>query len=216
MRVRGIALLMGLVLLAAISLLALTAANGMLLQRQISGNFSAGSNALADATRAKTAALAWLNSRADSERETGCARDCTLPVAIRSAGELPRHPEFESAAWWQTNATAAGTHPATGELLEEGVAETRPPRWVIEELRYGPNPEPSAEPLVDGLAYYRIFARGSGVSPGSLAVIEAIVARPWEGEFEPLPYPPIESPGVFCDQFEAVLPCGMQAWRQRR
>jgi Tfp pilus assembly protein PilX len=207
---------MGLVLLAAISLLAFMATNGMLLQRRLSENFSAGSIALADATRATAAALAWLNSRADAEREAGCPGECMLPVAIRGPGELPRHPEFESAAWWRAHATAVGVHPATGEALEAGVAETEPPRWIIEELHYMPLTAPSSEPLADGLGYYRIFARGGGINPGSLAITETIVARPWEGEFEPLPYPPNGPPGAFCRQFDATLPCGVQAWRQRR
>jgi Tfp pilus assembly protein PilX len=215
-KVRGIALLMGLVLLAAVSLLALMAANGMLLQRRISGNFSADSAALADATRATVAAQAWLNSRADVEREAGCLDARLLPVAIRGPGELPRHPEFESVAWWRAQATAVGSHPATGEPLGTSAAGTEPPRWIIEELHYMPITAPVSEPLVDAIGYYRIFARGGSNGPGSLAVTESIVARPWEGEFEILPYPPDEPPGTFCRQFAAALPCGMQAWRQRR
>jgi Tfp pilus assembly protein PilX len=215
-RVRGIALLMGLVLLAAISLLAVMAVNGMLLQRRMSGNFSVGSAALADATRATVAAQAWLNSRADIERETGCLDTCLLPVAIRGPGELPPHPEFESMAWWRAHATAVGTHPATNEPLRPGATDAEPPRWVIEELHYVPITAPATEPLIEGIGYYRIFARGGGRGPASLAVTESIVARPWEGQIEPLPYPPDEPPGTFCRQFDAALPCGVQAWRQRR
>lgn len=216
MRVRGIALLMGLVLLAAVSLLALTAANGMLLQRRMAGNFSAGSAALADAARAEAAAQAWLNSRADHEREAGCLDQCLLPVAIRRPGELPRHPEFESAAWWRVQGTAAGTHPATGEPLEAFSPSAEPPRWIIEELHYGPITSPPSEPRVAGIGYYRIFARSGGISPGSLAITESIVAHPWEGAFEPLPFPSDEPTEAFCRQFEPAVPCGTQAWRQRR
>ena len=48
---RGIALLMGLVLLAALSLLALMATNGMLLQQRMSANYGERSVALAPLSR---------------------------------------------------------------------------------------------------------------------------------------------------------------------
>lgn len=215
MKARGIALLMGLVLLAAVSLLAVMAANGMLLQRRMSANFGANGSALAQATRAVEAARAWLDSRADFEREAGCINDCLLPAAIYGFGQLPRHPEFESAAWWQTHAFATGHHPESGEPLIAGIAETRPPRWLIEELRYEPATATTAA-TVGGVGYYRILARGSGGSPGSLAVTESIIARPWDGQFEPAPFPADVPVGVFCSQFDPAIPCGTLAWRQRR
>lgn len=216
MRIRGIALLMGLVLLAAISLMALMTANGMLLQRRMSANFGASNRALGRATRAATAARAWLNSRPDIERENDCLTGCLLPPAIRSPGELPPHPEFESAAWWRSNAIAAGSHPETGEPLDPEEMEINAPRWVIEELHYAPLPGAASGSSIAGVGYYRILARSSGDSPGSLAVTESIVARPWDGDYEPLPYPPDAPPARFCRQFDPAVPCGMQAWRQRR
>jgi Tfp pilus assembly protein PilX len=215
-RDRGIALLMGLVLLAAISLLALMTVNGMLLQRRMSANFEASNRALGNAMRAATAARAWLNSRPDIERENGCLSGCLLPPAIRSPGELPLHPEFESAAWWRLNAVAAGSHPETGEPLDPEATETIVPRWVIEELHYATLPAAASGSSVAGVGYYRILARSSGEGPGSLAVTESIVARPWDGDYEPLPYPPHAPPSDFCRQFDIAVPCGMQAWRRRR
>jgi len=212
---RGIALLMGLVLLAAISLLAVMAANGMLLQRRMSANFGAGSRALAQATRGLEAGRAWLNSRADFEREPGCIDDCTLPIAIYGSGQLPRNPEFESLAWWQTYGIASGFHPESGEPLTPGEPEARPSRWIIEELRYEPGPATAAGTFA-GIGYYRILARGSDGSPGSLAVTESIIARPWGGEFEPAPFPADGPVAEFCRQFEPEVPCGTLAWRLRR
>lgn len=216
MRARGIALLMGLVLLAAISLLTLMTANGMLLQRRMSANFGASNRALGNAMRAATAARAWLNSRPDIERENGCLSSCLLPPAIRGRGELPQHPEFESAAWWRLNAVAAGSHPETGEPLDPAETELNPPMWVIEELHYAPLDEAATGMSVAGVGYYRILARNSSDARGSLAVIESIVARPWDGDYKPLPYPPHASPADFCRQFDPAVPCGNQAWRQRR
>lgn len=215
MKSRGIALLMGLVLLAAVSLLAVMAANGMLLQRRMSANFGAGSRALARATRSLEAARAWLNSRADFEREAGCIHACTLPVAIYSPGQLPRNPEFESADWWQTHGIASGHHPETGEPLTAGQPEATPPRWIIEELRYEPAAA-GATATPAGVGYYRILARATGGSPGSLAVTESIIARPWGGDVEPTPYPADGPVTAFCRQFDPAIPCGTMAWRLRR
>jgi Tfp pilus assembly protein PilX len=213
---RGVALLMGLVLLAAVSLMALMAANSMVLQRRMSANFGAGSTALAQAARATEAARAWLDSRADVERESGCSTDCLLPPAIHGPGELPPYPEFESAAWWRIHGLPAGIHPESGEPLASNVAEKNPPSWIIEELRYEPRPAAPAGATFAGIGYYRIFARGVGGHAGSLAFTETIVARPWEGEYDPLPYPVTAPAGNFCAQFDPSVPCGTQGWRQRR
>jgi len=212
---RGIALLMGLVLLAAVSLLAVMAANGMLLQRRMSANFGDGSRALARATRGIEAARSWLNSRAEFEREAGCIDPCILPVAIYGPGQLPRNPEFESAGWWQTHGVATGHHPETGEPLTAGEPEATPPRWIIEELRYEPAPA-AANATLAGVGYYRILARATGGSPGSLAVTESIIARPWGEDVEPAPFPADGPVTAFCRQFDPVVPCGTLAWRKRR
>jgi len=205
---------MGLVLLAAVSLIALMATNGMVLQRRMSANFAERVRALGEATQAEAAARAWLDSRSDMQREAGCVADCVLPAAIRGPGELPRNPEFETAAWWQSNGIPAGTNPETGEVLDADVIGDDAPIWMIEEIHYDALPAPAAEPLVTGVGYYRIYARGG--SGGSVAVTEAIIAHPWDGAFEPLPYPSSEPTGFFCRQFTPEIPCGMQAWRQRR
>jgi len=214
MRPRGIALLMGLVLLAAISLIALMATNGMVLQRRMSANFAERTRALGDAAQAEAAARAWLDSRSDMDREAGCLADCMLPAAIHSLGELPRNPEFKTAAWWQSNGVPAGTNPETGEPLDADVIGDGSPVWMIEEISYEALPAPVAEPSIAGVGYYRIYARGG--SGGSVAVTEAIIAHPWDGAFEPLPYPSSEPAGFFCRQFASEMPCGMQAWRRRR
>jgi len=214
-KARGIALLMGLVLLAALSLLAVMAANGMLLQRRMSANFSAGSQALAQATRGLEEARAWLNSRADFEREADCSDDCLLPAAVYRPGELPRNPEFEGVAWWQSHGIATGHHPETGEPLTAGESEARPSRWIIEELHYAPAPSAAAGDIA-GIGYYRILARATGGSPGSLAVTESIVARPWGGEYGPAPFPADRPSSAFCRQFDPAISCGTLAWRRRR
>ncbi len=216
MNARGVALIMGLILLAAISLLALTSARGMVLQHRMAGNLDENLEALHNASIAAADARSWLESRADVERETGCPADCLLPVAIRNAGELPARPEFESAAWWRANGYLAGADPESGDSLGYGSGGVEPARWIMEEIRYEPVEAGDPELTVAGIGYYRVFARGSSKRPGSVAVSETILARPWDGEYDPAPYPATDPPGGFCSQFGESVACGTLAWRQRK
>jgi Tfp pilus assembly protein PilX len=216
---QGMALVTGLILLAAISLLALFSTSGMLLQNQMASNLAQGAIALENSEIAVTYARAWLQSRANHEREDGCLSDCLLPTAIRQADEIPAHVEYESAAWWRSNALAAGIHPVTGES-DNSLATTgaEPPRWLLQELHYSET-EGAHDDGTQGIAYYRILGRGTGAHPSSVAVIESIIARPWGGDYTLGLYPP-QSPDDFCRQFPSEpspsIDCGRLAWRQRR
>ena len=221
MNVRGMALLTGLLLLAAISLLALVGTSGMILQNHMASNFKHSSTALQNANLAQSAGQAWLFSRPNHERETGCIADCLLPTAIHHAGELPSHVEFESMAWWQLNGIEAGFDPSTGlASSSDQFLESESPRWIIEELHFQPlELEPPLEDT-QGVGYYRIFGRGSGGDSHSVAITEAIVARPWGENMIPMEYPQTENRVDFCQQFDEFphpqLDCGPRAWRQRR
>jgi len=214
MKTRGVALVSGLVLLAAVSLLAMTAAGGMSLQRHQSANFVDRVRAEAGADFAQAAALAWLYSRTEVERESGCVTACLLPPAIRAAGSLPEGVEFLGDGWWTREATDASRHPVSGEpsgMYDERPADTA---WLLEEIRYEPlEPEVAG---VAGIGYYRALCRAKGRQPGTVAVTEAIVARPWGGGVSALPYPPSQTLAVFCAPFGPGVPCGVLAWRLRR
>ncbi|NNJ64760.1 MAG: hypothetical protein HKP16_04285 [Xanthomonadales bacterium] len=215
-RADGMALLTGLVLLAAVSVLALAAANGSLLQRRQAANFAEERLAAENAAIAEAQARAWLVSRADVERQAGCVSDCLLPPAIHGTGTLPAEPEFESAAWWRDHGIRAGAHPESGAPIGETGTGGEPARWLIEEIHFEAV-EPAAEPpAFAGLGWYRILSRGSGRHPARIAVSEAIVARPWEGDYTPADYPPPAGAADFCAQFAPAVTCGTQAWRRRR
>jgi Tfp pilus assembly protein PilX len=216
MKCRGMALLTGLVLMAAISLLALTAAGGMSLQRQQAANHEDKARATERSGLASSHALAWLLSRQDSERQAGCIRDCLLPDGVLGPGEVPEQAAFETAAWWRSNATSAGAHPLSGERLGFAALAGDDALWLLEEVHYETLPEPELDGTASGVGYYRILARGKGRNLRSVSVSEAIVARPWGGVYEPASYPPDRPSAAFCGQFEPSLPCGMLAWRERR
>lgn len=212
----GFALVLGLLLLAALSLLAVMAANGMVLQRRMAANFEDRERALANAGLATAAALAWLYSRADFEREAGCTDGCLLPPAVHDGGTLPERPEFESASWWRTNAVAAGSHPETGEPAGHLPSSGGSALWLLEEIHFQPLDPPPAGPDAAAAGFYRVLGRGSGRQAGSVAVSEAIVARPWQGDYRPADYPPPPGAESFCRQFDPSVPCGTLAWRQRK
>ena len=221
MNMRGMALITGLLLLAAISLLALVGAAGMILQRHMASNFKHNSTAFQNADLASSEGQAWLFSRPNFERESNCVADCLLPIAIHPTSEIPLDIEHQSLAWWQLNAVEAGTDPATGLAASPiQVDGSEAPLWIIEELHF--QPVELAAPLesVQGVGYYRIFGRGSGGDARSVAVTESIVARPWGEGIVPSEYPQTENDVHFCrqlDEFTQPLPdCGSMAWRQRR
>ena len=221
MNTRGMALITGLLLLAAISLLALVGASGMILQRHMASNFKHDASALQNAELAQAEGRAWLFSRANHEREPNCATECLLPTAIHPAQQLPALVEFESPAWWQLNAIEAGMDPATGLAVSDYAFDhSSAPRWIIEELHFQPLELEPPLNTTQGVGYYRIFGRGSGGGSHSFAVTEAIVARPWGDSFVPQAYPATEDGVRFCEQLDEVarplLDCGTQAWRQRR
>lgn len=213
MKSRGIALLAGLALLAAVSMLAVLAASGTLLQRNMATNFREGALALENAVVAVSFARAWLDSRPASEREPGCTSSCILPTGIYGSGEVAPRPEFEGIGWWRVNGYSAGYNPGTASTVEDPDLAARSAHWLIEEVHFQPGME-SHSPA--GAGYYRILARGEGHNPHHVAVLEVIVARPWEGEITPAVFPPGWPKSQFCRQFSSQQPCGVLSWRRRR
>lgn len=213
MNERGIALLAGLVLLAAVSMLAVLAASGTLLQRNMAANFREGSLAFENAAVAASYARAWLDSRPALDREPGCIEDCILPVGIRGNGEIFAQPEFEGIGWWLSNGHSAGYNPGTASTIDDPDLAKRSAFWLIEEVYFQSGAELQTQA---GTGYYRILSRGEGRSPNNVAVLEAIVARPWEGDIKPGIFPPGEQESSFCGQFSLQQPCGVLSWRRRR
>lgn len=213
MKQRGVALVAGLVLLTAVSLLAVTAANSMNLQRRQTSNAEDALLALNNARLAESWAKAWLFSRADIERQAGCLANCLLPVAIHSPGALPEQPQFQAASWWRFTGIAPAAQPESGAPVS-GVGTARGSAyWLLQEMHYEAVPASETEPGIRGIGYYRVFSRGTGINPRSQAVTESILARPWQGEYDEIPFPPIGRLGEFCHQFSSEVPCGTLAWR---
>ena len=216
MKAQGVALVTGLVILAAISLLAITAAGGMTLQRHQAANFQDRVRARSATDTAQWAALAWLYSRPDSDRQSECSTACFLPEAIYSDGAIPSQAEFLSAAWWTDHATPADRHPVSGDPIELGTTTGSPAAWIIQEVYFEAIDPGGNEYGIEGIGYYRVLSRGTGRQANTVAVSESLVARPWRGAYETAKYPPEAALQAFCEPFNDKLPCGIQAWRVLR
>ena len=218
---RGVALIAGLALLAALSLLALVATSGMILQQHMASNYHENKRALENSAIAASYASAWLFSRENHERETDCISGCLLPEGIHSAGELPRRVEYQGPGWWQSNGFEAGVSPGAPET-EAGNSESGAvsPLWVLEELHFEASEIKGNDNTTEGIGYYRILSRGTGMQAKKIAITESIVARPWGGDYKLDGFPPGPEASEFCLHFAGEtgteLDCGRLAWRQRR
>ncbi len=216
MNCRGLALVTGLILLAAVALLAVTAAGSMTLQHHQSANFIDRQKARNHADLAASYAVAWLNSRDSTERQGDCSDGCLLPYGVYRDPDIPDRPEFLGPAWWLANGTASGRQPQPGGQAGYEAPANGESVWIIEEIHFEPGVEDAAGKIDRPVAYYRVFARGRGVFPGSVAVTESIVARPWGEGIQASAFPPEPFQAEFCSQFDKALACGVQSWRQRR
>jgi len=206
------ALLTGLVLMVAVSLLAVTAAGNMTLQQHQAANFSDRQLAFARADRARSWALAWLFSRPNEDREAACDTDCFLPPAIHQDVQVPDRPELMLHSWWLGNGVAAGAHPVDAGGGIQFTTRDEAALWLVEEIHYAARPDTA--PGIEGVAYYRVFARGA--ADDSVVVSESIVARPWGEAVTELAFPPTGPLSGFCAAIAEAVPCGQLAWRQRR
>lgn len=161
---RGVALIAGLALLAALTLLAMVATSGMILQQHMAANYHENMLALENSAIADSFATAWLYSRANHEREAACISDCLLPEGIHSTGEVPAWAEYQGASWWQRNGIAAGVNPRSlvVEAVNPGTGAV-PPLWILEELHFEAAESTNHDDTTEGVGYYRILSRGTGV-----------------------------------------------------
>ena len=211
MNCRGIALVTGLLILAAISLIAITAAGSMSMQRKQAANYHDKALALANAELAESWAKAWLFSRADIERQPSCTRNCVLPIGIHSPGELPKALENQAKSWWSETAMPSGGDPASGSTAANPDSNSF---WLMEEAHFLEITENRESPGPAGIGFYRIFSFGAGRHPRSAVVTESIVARPWQADVTPVDFPPSKPLNSFCSGFPRDIACGAVAWRQ--
>ena len=208
----GMALLLGLMLLAGLSLLALAAASDSGLQLQASRNVSSEQQAISAALSANAWAEHWLLSLDGSTRMAPCAAACGRTQPIRAANSYPPLPEYQGESWWLEHGHADGFDPVSGQRIALRHAGGQPVgRWIIEELMYqGP-----AEPGQAALSYYRITARAVQRDSGTPIVVESILARPWGESHWRDDLPRRHDQPLFCLTLPHGTDCGRRAWQRR-
>ena len=217
-RSRGIALIAGLLLMGSMVLLSLAIATSVLLERRAAAGF--GDNQLAQ-NRAQLGLRwgeYWLFSLAEDPLDPACETECDS-TPLFAQGLLPADPESQNIEWWKLNARVAGIEPISGQVrLDYTLPGVEDAFWLIEEVHSQALENVATGPgfLPPRLSYYRIFGHGSGKQPGSVAVTESIIARPWIGTLQPSRFPPTFDAPNFCDQVPEDVPCGRLAWRKRR
>lgn len=216
---RGVALIAGLLLLSSMMVLALAVGTGMLLERRMAANAHDSQLALQRALIAERWAGSWLESMQENPLDPMCTDNCGSVPPFFESGQVPASPEHRDLSWWQLNAGAAGIEPISGQVhMNYSLAAAEDPLWLIEELHTlaieGAVADPGEpEPL---LGFYRILGRGTGRHPGSVAVTESIIARPWFNGYTPSAFPPGADASWPCEAVSADIPCGKLSWRRLR
>lgn len=158
---RGSALITGLVFLVVLTLLGLSASSGSIQRELIARNIRDQNLALQAAEAALQAAENWARLNDNPGLVDG-----KLIVANNTCVTAC---ETGSSSWWA----------ATGTLLGSGANQTKsfpgvaaPPAYLIEAL-----PSPSTSMVLGAPTstfYYRITARGTGLSPNTVRIVRSI------------------------------------------
>ena len=206
----GMALLLCLVFLLALTLIGLSASSDTILQNRLASNLQETERAKQSANSTLSWAEQWLLSLDGAPPER-----CTAPCGglnLHAKGDIPVHPESESFSWWLNSGHEAGIDPITGDRIATISSDSiNLPVWIIELVKTTPA---MVEGNPDLQTWYRILARGSGRTDSAVSVIESMVVRSWptvEGADSPDQVAPAS-----CSRFGMPVKCGRYAWRELR
>lgn len=210
-RESGATLLLGLLLLTALSLLGLAAITDSTLQLRMAGNLEAEEAALQRARSALAWGERWLLSLDGAARPAPCAASCDPAVPIHEAHQ-GLVPERQEDRWWQDHSLADGHDPAQGRLVADRTPTSAPEaRWRVEQLHVTP-----ADGATPELAWYRVLAWAPRTGFTEPVLLESILARPWgDGAWRDALERSRAEPS-FCMDLQVTVDCGRRAWRRRR
>ena len=206
----GMALLICLIFLTALTLLGISASADAILQKKLAAN-------LQEAERAKQAALSalswaehWLLEQ-DGLAPVSCTETCE-GFHVHGPGDLPPKPEFKNLDWWLGHGHEAGINPVNGDRITTvSAGSIDPSLWIIEIIHSSPASEDGSTHLQ---IWYRLLARGSGRTNAAVSVIESTLVRSWpsnDGTGS------IDTPGAnTCPGSGKSAKCGRVSWRKLR
>lgn len=206
-------LLLGVLLLASLSLVVLAAASASSLQVRMSHNSGSEQQAMQAARSANAWAERWLLGQNGSTRIVPCSAACPPEQVIRAANSYPPFTEYQPESWWLEHAHADGFDPVTGQRLAPRTAQDMPVgRWLIEEIHHHTQ---ASQGLAVEISYYRILARAISPYGGHAVVVESTLARPWgQAEWQD-PLPRETDTALFCLDLLPAIDCGRRSWRRR-
>lgn len=205
-------LLLGLLLLALLTLLVTNAWAQTRWQQQIAHHELSRAKAEDAARSALRWAEAWLMSRPGDLRPLPCTGQCAGQPVL-GAGMAPTDIHERGELWWLDHALGDGFDPESGvQLAQRHGSGTAPGRWMIEEILF--EAEDARGPGSPATSYYRIVARAAPVPRGAPVVLETILARPWgqPAWSDALPADAV----AFCRGLGPGTHCGRMSWRRRQ
>ena len=214
---RGAALVIGLIVMTALTLLTLAASNSQLMQTRIAGNRSHEKLSFQQAELA----LGWAEQGLllSTTLPSACASNCDSSDWILAAGVLPARLEHQSAGWWQSLAMAFGD-PRLPSLAPVSVLPvTSVPHLLIELLELEQN-----VPSATYTAYFRLSVAAFFPRENGYILLQSVLALPLEnvdqtrmvsavinGNCQTISINPADPDTTVPD-----LPCGRLGWRQLR
>jgi len=195
---QGMVLLLCLIFLTALTLLGLSASAEAILQKKLTANLKESEHARQSALSALSWAEDWL-FELQGEAPAVCTDTCG-GLKLHAGNSLAANPEFKDLVWWAEQGHEAGIDPVTGvPILNLTHRSISAPMWVIE-VAHEISPVESGSS--DLRVWYRITARGHGLTSAGVSVVESIVVRSWPVSEETEP--------------EAAVISGRVAWRELR
>lgn len=203
----GMALLICLIFLTALTLLGLSASADAILQKKLAAN-------LQETERSRQAALSTLSwvehwlLEFDGLAPSSCTEPCE-GFHLHGPGNLPPRPEFENLSWWLDHGHEAGIDPLNGNRITAvSAGSIYPPAWIIETIHSIPASEDGSTQLQ---VWYRILARGSGRTNAAVSVMESTLVRSWPSTAS------TDTPGAnTCPGSGESAKCGRVSWRELR
>lgn len=163
---RGAVLIIGLVLLLALTLIGVTAMRGTTMEERMAGNLRDKSLAFEAAEAALRAAEIQMNRDWVNQPISRLPPDCEV---CQVPPEDPMDHD-DIGAVWESN---GGYVQTVTDNVPAGVAAD--PQYIIEELFF--QPDDLSPATFTGVQYYQVTARGIGGSPNAQSILQSTFAR---------------------------------------
>jgi len=164
-RESGVILAVSLLMLLLLTLLALTAMQSTLFQEKMSSNMQDKEFSFQAAESVLKEGEAWILGLTIEPKPLAT---CTAkPCALILNPNL--NPELKSKSWWTTNA-----NPYTNATLAKVKTQ---PQFLVEFFRFVPDSPAIGKGVPTGVYYYRLTARGTGLTDTAQTILQTTVGR---------------------------------------